>query len=112
MKVKKSENYQNKNGPRDCKWSSLNVQGNEIHLYHPFWSWENSPVSLLALWGNKNGLPSMKVKMLENYLNKSGQNYCKWSSLNTQGTEIHLHHPFLELGELFSLIIGLLASSE
>ena len=37
-----------------------------------FWSWENPPFSLLALWdwGNKNGLPSMKVKKLENFPNK------------------------------------------
>ena len=42
---------------------------------------------LLALWGNKNGLPSMKVKELENVLNKIGSTGCKWSSLNAPGTE-------------------------
>ena len=29
-----------------------------------FWSWENSLFWLLAFWGNKNGLPSMKVEEL------------------------------------------------
>ena len=33
-------------------------------------SWENSPFPLLALWGNKNGFPSMKVKKLENLRTK------------------------------------------
>ena len=35
-------------------------------------SWENSPFPLLALWGNKNGLPSMKVKKLETFQDKMG----------------------------------------
>ena len=28
-------------------------------------SWENFPFPLLALWGNKNWLPSMKMKKLQ-----------------------------------------------
>ena len=37
-----------------------------------FWSWMNPPFPLLALWGNKNWPPSMKVKKMENFRNKSG----------------------------------------
>ena len=42
---------------------------------------------LLALWGNKNWLPSMKVKKLENHQNKRGSTDCQWSSLNGPCTE-------------------------
>ena len=42
---------------------------------------------LLALWGNKNGLPSMKVKKLKNFQNKYHLTGCKWFSLNAPGTE-------------------------
>ena len=65
-----------------------------------FWSWENSLFPLMALWGNKNWLPSMKGKKLENFQNRWGSTGCKWSSLNGPGTENPLSHPFLELGEL------------
>ena len=37
-----------------------------------FWSWKNSLFPLLALWGNKNWLPSMKVKKLQTFENKMG----------------------------------------
>ena len=33
-------------------------------------SWKNSPFSLLALWGNQNGLPSRKVKSWKNFQTK------------------------------------------
>ena len=59
----------------------------------------NSIFPLLALWGNKNWPPSMKVKKLENFGNKSGLKGCKWSSLNAPGTENPLSHSLLELGE-------------
>ena len=59
-------------------------------------SWENSPFLLLALWGNKNGLPSMKRKELENFQNKSGLKGCKWSSLNAPGTETPQSHAYWE----------------
>ena len=66
-----------------------------------FWSWENSPFPLLALWGNKKWLPSMKVKKLlkilikkrllamrvkkmNNFQNKMSWMGCNWSSLNAQ----------------------------
>ena len=62
-------------------------------------SWENSLFSLLALWGNKNGLPSMKVKKLEKYLNKMALMGCTWSSLNAPGNENPLSHPILKLDE-------------
>ena len=58
-------------------------------------SWKNSPFPLLALWGNKNGLPCMKVKKLENFRNKIGLMGCKWSNLNAPNTEIPVSHPFL-----------------
>ena len=49
--------------------------------------------------GNKNWPPSMKVKKLEFYGNKSGLKGCKWPSLNAPGTGITLFHPILKLGE-------------
>ena len=61
---------------------------------------------LLALWGNKIGLPSIKVKKFENCQNKSGSTGCKWSSLNARGTENPLSHPILRLEEFPFPIIG------
>ena len=52
-----------------------------------FWSWVNPPFPLLALWGNKKWLPSMKVKKMEKFQNKIGWMDSKWSSLNVPGTE-------------------------
>ena len=67
--------------------------------------WENSSFPLLALWGNKNGLPSIKVKELEKFQNKMGLKGCKWSSFNTPGTETPQSHAYWELGEFpFSII--------
>ena len=37
-----------------------------------FWNWQNSPFSLLALWGNKNWPPSIMVKQIEISQNKMG----------------------------------------
>ena len=71
-----------------------------------FWSWVNSLFPLLALWGNKNWPPSMKVKKLEKFWNKSGLMDCKWSSLNAPGTTIRVWHPILELGEFPFPIVG------
>ena len=39
----------------------LREEEQALCLVH-FWSWVNSLFSLLALWGNKNWPPSMKVK--------------------------------------------------
>ena len=97
MNVKMFEKLQNKIGTKGCKWSSLNATGTETIIH--IGSWENSPFSLLALWGNKNGLPSMKVKELEKFQNKMGLKGCKWSSLNAPGTENSLSHPILKLDE-------------
>ena len=85
----------NKMGLKACKWSMPQAL-KPLSLIH-FLSWENFPFSLLALWGNKNGLPSMKVKKLEKCQNKIGFRDCKWSSLNAPGTETPQSHPFLEL---------------
>ena len=71
-------------------------------------SWKNFPFPLLALWGNKNWPPSMKVKRMEIFQNKRGLKGCKWSSLNAPGTENPLSHSILELGEFPFLIIGTL----
>ena len=51
------------------------------------------------IWGNKNWLPSMKVKKLETFQNKMGLKACKWSSLNAPGTETPQSYPYWELGE-------------
>ena len=59
----------------------------------PIWSWENSLFSTLALWGNKNWPPSMKVKKFKFLQNKMGLKGCKWSSLNAVGTETPQSHP-------------------
>ena len=64
-----------------------------------FLSWVNSLFPLLALWGNKNWPPSMKVKKLENLYDNIGLKGCKWSSLNTPGTENPLSHSILKLDE-------------
>ena len=78
----------------------MNAPGTETPLSHmDCESCENSPVSILALWGNKNGLPNMKVKDLENFQNKSGLKGCKWSTLNAPGTETPLSHPYWKLQE-------------
>ena len=60
---------------------------------------------LLALWGNKNGLPSMKVKELEIFQNKSGLKGCKWSSLSAPGTETPQSYPYWERENLPTPII-------
>ena len=64
-----------------------------------FWSWVNSPYPLLALWGNKNWPPSIKVKKMGNFQNKRGLMGGKWSSLNAPGTENPLSHSLLRLEE-------------
>ena len=62
---------------------------------------------LLALWGNKNWSPTMKVKKLKIFQNKRGLMGCKWSSLNAPSTENPLSHSlFLGLGEFPFPIIG------
>ena len=58
-----------------------------------FWGWKNSLFPLLALWRNKNWPPSMKVKKLGNFLNKSGLSGCKWSNLNGPGAQVDIFTP-------------------
>ena len=60
-----------------------------------FWGWKISIFPLLALWGNKNWPPSMKVKKMEAFWNKSCLKGCKWSGLNAPDTENPLNHPLL-----------------
>ena len=71
-----------------------------------FWGWMNSPFPLLALWGNKNWPPSMKVKKLKIFWEKMSPKGCKWSSLNAPGTENPLSHPILKLHEFPFPTIG------
>ena len=52
-----------------------------------FWSWNNSPFPLLALWGNKNWPPSMKKKIMKIFWHKKGSIGCKWYSYNAPGIE-------------------------
>ena len=106
MKVKKLENVLNKRGLKGCKWSSLNAPGTENPLSHSIMKLDESPFPILALWGNKNWPPSMKMKKVENFHNKRGLKGCKWSNLNALGTETPLSHPVLELDELPFPIIG------
>ena len=54
---------------------------------------------LLALLGNKNWPPSMKVKKLKIFWNQMGVMGCTWSRLNAPGTENPLSHPILKLDE-------------
>ena len=72
-----------------------------------FWNWKISLFSLLALWGNKNWPPSIKMKQIENCQNKMGLKGCKWSSLNAPGTQTPWSHPFLKLDISPFPIIGL-----
>ena len=76
-----------------------------------FWGWKNSLFPLLALLDNKNWPPSMKVKKMENFENKSGLKGCKWSSLKAPGTENPLSYPLLRLKKFPFPIIGLLGPS-
>ena len=62
-------------------------------------SCKNFPFPIISLWGNKNGLPSMKVKEFENVQSETGLKGCKWSSLNTPGTETHQNHLYWKLEE-------------
>ena len=67
-----------------------------------FLSWVIPHFPLLALWGNKNWPPSMKVEKLEKFFNKMGLMGCKWSSLNALrrlGTQSCHSHSTLELGD-------------
>ena len=89
-----------------CKWSSLNAPGTGNPLSHSVLELEESPFPIIGPWGNKKWLPSIKVKKLQNYQNKSGLMGCKWSSLNAPGTEKPLSHLILELVEFHFPIIG------
>ena len=82
-------------------------QALKTHSLILFWGCENSLFPLLALWGNKNWLPSMKVKNLKLCQTKIGLKGCKWSSLNVPSKENPLSHSFLALREFHFPIIGL-----
>ena len=71
-----------------------------------FWSYKNSLFSILALWGNKNWPPGMKVKKMVNFQNKRGLKGSRWSSLNAPSTGNPLSHPILKLHEFPFPIIG------
>ena len=108
IKVKQIENFQNKMGLKGCNWSSLKAPGTQPPLSHSVLELDFSLFSLLALWGNKNWPPSIKMKQIENCQNKMGLKGCKWSSLNAPSTKIPLSHSDLELENVPSLTISLL----
>ena len=71
-----------------CKWSSLNAPGTENPLSHPFLGLGEFPFPFIGPLGcNKNGLPNMKVKKMENCQYKSASTGCNWSYLNAQATK-------------------------
>ena len=72
----------------ECPWY-------QIPCLIQYLSWVNYLFPLLALWGNKNWTPSMKVKKLENFQNKSSLKGWKWSRLSVHGTEKPLTSPLL-----------------
>ena len=80
-----------------CNWSGLNAPGTGNPLSHPVLKLDEFPFPIIGLWGNKNWPPSMKVKKMENFGNKSGLMGCKWSSWNAPGTGNPLSHSVLEL---------------
>ena len=51
MKVKKLKNLQTKLGLKECKWSSLNVQGTEILLSHPILKLDEIPFPSIGSLG-------------------------------------------------------------
>ena len=71
-----------------------------------FGSWKISLSSLLALWGNKNGLPQYEGKKAAKFQNKISSAGCKWSSLNAPSTLNPLSHPIWKLEDCSFFIIG------
>ena len=96
-------NLQNRYLYGGCRTSNVR-EGQALKSICPiqFLSWVNYPLPILAIWGNKKWLPSMKVKKMGKFQNKRGLIGCKCSSLNVPGIRIHVYHPILELGELHS----------
>ena len=76
-----------------------------LYLIH-FLGWKNSLFPLLALWGNKNWPPSMKVKKLEIFECKRVLMGCRLSSLNAPEPENPPSHPLFGLEEFPFLTIG------
>ena len=108
MKGEIFENCLNKSSFKGCKWSIFNAPGTQTPLSHSVLKLQFSLFSLLALWGNKNWPPSIKVKQIENCQNKMGLKGCKWSSLNAPSTQTPLSHSVLEWENLPFLTISLL----
>ena len=100
------KNSRTKGAQRDANGPDWMPQAlNTLCLIH-FWGWKNSLFPLLALWGNKNWPPSMKVKKMEIFQNKRGLKGCIWPSLNVPGTENPLSHSVFELERMLFYIIG------
>ena len=64
-----------------------------------FQSWRISLFPILALWGNKNWPPTMKVKKWPIFQEVRGAMGSKWSSLKAPGIQNPLSHPVLRLDE-------------
>ena len=62
MKMKKLEKIGNRCGLTGFKWSSLKAPVTETPLSHSILKLHEFSFPLLALWGNENWPPSMKVK--------------------------------------------------
>ena len=85
-KAQKGTNCWNKIGLMRRKWSRLNAPGTDTHWSHSFLE-----KSLISCRGAiKMGTPSIKLRRVENCLNKMGLIGCKRSSLNPPGTDIPL----------------------
>ena len=82
MKVQQIENCQNKIGLIGWK---CECPGHSHPLSHTVLELDNSHLSLLGRWDNKNWPPNMKVQQIENYLKKIGLVGCKWYSFNVPG---------------------------
>ena len=91
-------NCQNKMGLKGCKWSNLNAPGTQIPLCHSVLELDFSLSPLLALWGNKEWPPTIKMKQIENSNNKVGLKGCKWSNLNAPGTQTRSVSSFFGMG--------------
>ena len=105
MKVTRLKISTTKEVQRDANGPVWMPQALETLCLIHFLGWKNSLFPLLALWGNKNWPPSMKVKKLKIFWDRMSSKGCKWSSLNAPGTENPLSHQVLELGEFpFSII--------
>ena len=63
---------------------------------------ERIPFLIFSSGVIRNGIPSIKLRTIENFWDKISLTGCKWSSLNAPGTDTPVSHSFL--GESLFLI--------